>query len=151
MILDERLEFADATSVVQVGGGTFLLGDVVDLSVARDIGTPGDISKLTVTIQVTADILTAGTVQFRVVSDSEGTLTTSKSVHVVSKAFDAAELVLGAEVHLDLPPQATFEPYEQFLAVDYVATAAITAGAVNAFVNRDAGNNVSYQSPSQYK
>ena len=38
MILDERLEFCDATALNTGGAGTYLLGDVIDLEVARDIG-----------------------------------------------------------------------------------------------------------------
>ncbi len=38
MILDSRVEFADATSVAAVAG-TALIGNVVDLETARDIGS----------------------------------------------------------------------------------------------------------------
>jgi hypothetical protein len=155
MILDERCEFADALDLA-LAQGTQNVGDQIPLGVARDVGGVGDTSKLTVTIQVTEAFTSGGaaTVVFQIVSDDVAAIATdgSQSVHARTKAFSIAELTdLGTEIHLDLPPEASAEPYETFLGVQaVVAVADLTAGAVNAFLNRDAGNNKAYSSPSQY-
>jgi len=39
MILDKRTEFCDATALNTGAAGTYLIGDQIDLGVARDIGT----------------------------------------------------------------------------------------------------------------
>jgi hypothetical protein len=37
-VLDERTEFCDATALNTGAAGTYLIGDVIDSSVVRDIG-----------------------------------------------------------------------------------------------------------------
>lgn len=152
MLLDERLEFADDLAV-PVGPGTVNIGDQVPLSVARDIGG-GDSGKLTVVFQVTEAFASAGaaTVKFQVASDAVAAIDTAgaQSVHVASKNFSLAELTLGARLALDLPPEASAEPYELFLGVQaVVGVAALTAGKVNAFISRDIGTWKAYPAPSQ--
>jgi hypothetical protein len=154
MILDERLEFADALAV-PVGPGTVNVGDQIPLGVARDVGGVGDTSKLTVVVQVTAAFTSGGaaTVAFQIVSDSVAAIDTAgtQSIHAKTKDFTIAELTaLGNEIMLDLPPEATQEPYEEFLGIQaVVGVAALTAGSVNAFLTRDVGNWKAYPAPGQ--
>jgi hypothetical protein len=152
MLLDERLEFAD-DAAVPVGPGTVNIGDQVPLSVARDVGG-GDSGKLSVVFQVTEAFTSGGaaTVRFQVASDSVASLATdgTQSVHVASKDFALSELTLGARFVLDLPPEASAEPYELFLGVQaVVGVAALTAGKVNAFISRDIGTWKAYDAPGQ--
>jgi hypothetical protein len=156
MILDERLEFADAASVVNAAG-TFLLGDVVPLSVARDIGG-GEDGQLYLVVQVDTALDSAGeaaTVVFKLVSDAQAAIATdgTASVHAVSETFTEAQLDdVGKRVWVcPVPPQSDAEPYETYLGVIYtIGTEALTAGAVSAFLTRDIGSKKVYSSPSQY-
>lgn len=143
MILDEYTEFADATALDTSGTGLALLGDVVDLTTARDIGNGED---LYLVIQVTTAVTSAGaaTVEFQLASDAAAAIATdgSASVHAKSAAIGKASLVAGFTVILPVPPEAGV-PYERYLGVlTNVGTAALTAGAVNAFLTSD---------PSQWK
>ena len=77
MILDERTEFADAVSCNTGAAGTYNIGDVIDLSVARDIasGRP-----LYLVVGVDTSIITggnAGTIAFQLVSDGTDTIATN--------------------------------------------------------------------------
>jgi hypothetical protein len=156
MILDELLEFADATSVVNATG-TFLLGDVVPLSVARDIGG-GEAGQvyLVVSIDTALDSAAEGaTVVFKLVSDAQAAIAVdgTASVHAVSETFTEAQLdAAGDRVWVvPVPPQSDVEPYETYLGVIYtIGGEALTAGKVNAFLTRDIGSKKVYSSPSQY-
>jgi len=144
MILDERTEFADAFSVA-VAASTIIVGDVIDLGAAhRDIGVG---EQLYLVISVDVEVITAGvagTIQFKLVSDSTADLATSETIHFLSKAFvtdDAGsndpELNAGGyPVIVALPVEGTV--YERFLGVKaIVATTTITAGNVSAYLTKD--------------
>jgi len=154
MLMDERLEFADDVAVVVTADQTDNIGDQVPLSVARDVGG-GDSGKLTVAFQVTEAFTSGGgaTVAFQVASDATAAIATNgtQSVHMRTKVFSMAELALGAEFSIDLPNEASNEPYELFLGVQAVKAggAALTAGKVNAFITRDYGNWKAYTAPGQ--
>lgn len=143
MILDERLEFADAVSVA-AAAGTALIGDVIDLQTARDIGSG---EPLYLVITVDTSIITggnAGTIQFILASDAQAAIATdgSASVHFTSKAFvtddDALnDLDAGAvAVAVAIPMEGVaYERYLGILAV--IATTTVTAGKINAFLTLD--------------
>ena len=149
MFLDERLEFADAVSVV-AGVGTSLVGDVVPLSVARDVGGDGGTpDQLYVDFTVNALVVhVGGTVKFELVSADDSALTVNPKVITATREFADTELVEGYITRLPLPP--SFD-YSLFLGVrKVIATAAVTAGSINAFLTRDQGTQKAYPSPSQY-
>lgn len=143
MILDERLEFADAVSVA-AAAGTANIGDIIDLgSVHRDIGAS---EGLYFVITIDTAVVTggaAGTIQFRLVSDSTTTIATdgSATVHYASPLFvtdDAGyDLTTGrTAVLVELPMEGLV--YERYLAVQAViATTTVTAGKINAFLTPD--------------
>lgn len=145
MILDERLEFADATSVA-AAAGTAVIGDVIDLSVNEDIGLGED---LWVIIQTTTEIITggsAGTIQFYVVSDSLATLgaatlanctqhLTSGSLVTDDAGSNDDKLNAGGVILAAKLPSGSYERYLGILAT--IGTTTVTAGAVNAFLTRD--------------
>ena len=75
MWIDERNEFADATALSTAGTGRALVGDVIDLEVARDIGN-GQVVYLV--IQVTTAVTSAGaaTVSFELATDAAAAIAT---------------------------------------------------------------------------
>lgn len=143
MILDERLEFADATSVA-ASAGTALIGDVINLETARDIGAGEPIYLV---IQVDTAIITggaAGTVQFQLASDAQAAIATngSATVHydtgtIATGAAGAGLTAAGATVAVvALPMEGAV--YEQYLGIlCTTATTTTTAGAINAFLTTD--------------
>jgi len=145
MILDELNEFADAVSVAATAG-TALIGDVIDLQEARDIGA-GEPIYLVITTDT--EIITggaAGTLTFQLASDAQAAIATNgtASIHYQTKAFvtdgtDAndAELKAGGRIAVVALPMEGV-PYERYLGILAVtATTTTTAGAINAFLTKD--------------
>ena len=146
MILDERLEIADATSVA-AAAGTVVIGDVIDLTtIGLDVGIGEPVWFV---IQTTTEIITAGaagTLQFFLVSDSLSTLgggvVASCTVHAQTTALvtgnaasnDASFNVGGVPMAVRLP-SGTYERFLGLLAT--TATTTTTAGAINAFLADD--------------
>jgi len=137
MWIDERNEFADATALSTAGTGRALVGDVIDLEVARDIGN-GQVVYLV--IQVTTAVTSAGaaTVSFELATDAAAAIATDGSAteHITTAAIPKATLVAGYEMCIPLPLEG--DAYERYLGViQNVGTAALTAGAINAFLTLD--------------
>lgn len=138
MLLDERLEFADATALSTAGTGRALVGDVIDLGTARDIGQG---EQLYLVIQVTTAVTSAGaaTVSFELASDAAAAIATdgSATVHHATSAIGKATLTSGyVATVIALPREG--QAYERYLGIlQNVGTAALTAGAVNAFLTTD--------------
>jgi subtilisin family serine protease len=143
MILDNLLEFADATSVAATAG-TALIGDVIDLQEARDIGNGEPIYLV---IQCATSIITggtAGTIKFQLASDAQAAIATdgSATVHFDTGTFvtdgdDANALDAGASIAVVALPMEG-RAYERYLGILCVtATTTTTAGAINAFLTKD--------------
>jgi len=135
MILDTYGTFCNGTALNTGGAGNYIVGDVIDLQALRDIGQSADLDLM---VQIATTVASAGaaTVQFSLVSDSTPTIATdgTATVHVASGAIGKATLVAGyAAMTLDLPLE---DPaYERYLGImQTTGTAALTAGAVNAFL-----------------
>ena len=145
MIIDSRLEFADAVSVA-AAAGTANLTNQIDLgTVSRDIAN-GEPMYLIVTVDT--DIVTggsAGTIAYQLVSDDTASIATNgtQTIHATSKAFvtgstaSTANFTKAGQVAWVLPlPQGVV--YERYLGVQYViGTTTTTAGKVNAFLTHD--------------
>lgn len=144
MILDERLEFADALSVA-AAAGTALIGDVIDLGLTtQDLGAGED---LYLVIQTDTEIITggvAGTIQFKLASDAAAAIATdgTASVHLTSEAFvtgsagaNDAELNAGGVILVAKIPPGVYERYLGILCV--TGTTTTTAGKINAFLTKD--------------
>lgn len=135
MILDELLEISDA-SALATGTGRALEGDVIDLGATpQDFGTG---TPLYLVIQVTTAVTSAGaaTVTFELVSDAAAAIATdgSASLHATTEAIGKASLVAGYTRIIPIPPGEGTE-YERYLGlITNVGTAALTAGAINAFI-----------------
>ena len=150
MILDSLLEFADATSVA-AAAGTALIGDVIDLQEARDIGNGEPIYLV---IQCATSIITggaAGTVKFQLASDAQAAIATNGSATV---HFDTGTFVTDDDALNALDAGATIaavalpmegNAYERYLGILCVtATTTTTAGAINAFLTKDVSKWTAY-------
>jgi hypothetical protein len=143
MILDERLEMADATSVAATAG-TAVIGDVIDLGAApNDIGLS---EPLWFIIQVDTAIVAAGagTIKFDLVSDALATLgagvLANCTVHastaaLVTAASTPAGQTAGSILMAIRLPAGTYERYLGVLCT--IATQTVSAGKINAFLTRD--------------
>lgn len=144
MILDERLEFADALTVVGAAG-TALIGDVIDLGpTARDIGN-GESLYFGITVDTEIIAGAAGTIKFQLASDAQAAIATdgSATVHVDTGTFvtgAAGSQVLlapGKVLYFGMLPLVG-KPYERYLGLlATVGTAATTGGKINAFLTLD--------------
>jgi len=148
MIMDERLEFADAVAVDGAAAPTTaLIGDVINLgSVPRDIGQ-GEQVYLVITTDT--EIITggsAGTMNFKLVSDAQAAIATdgSATIHWQSQEFvtddaaaNSAQFNAGGIIAaVALPLQGAV--YEQYLGILVTrTTTAVTAGKINAFLTLD--------------
>jgi len=156
MILDKRLEFADATSVA-AAAGTALIGNVIDMEVVRDVGNGQPVYCV---ITVDTEIITggnAGTIRFELVSDSTASIATdgTASIHWASDLFvtdDSAanDTIMNAGQQIAcfaLPTEGkVYERYLGILAV--IATTTVTAGKINAFLTLDGHGWKSYADAS---
>lgn len=141
MILDERLEFADAVALNTSGTSTYNTGDSIDMGAGgRDAGQGQPIYFV---VQVSTPVTSGGgaTVQFSVVSDGSTTIATdgNQTIHFLSDAIAKADLTAGATFIFPLPiGYDDAVAYERYLAFQIVVgTSALTAGAVNAFLTID--------------
>jgi hypothetical protein len=146
MIMDERLEFADAASVA-AAAGTALIGDVIDLgAVHRDIGAGKPVYLV---ITTDTEIITggaAGTLKFQLVSDAQAAIAVdgTATVHIDTGNFvtdDAAanspQLNAGGVIFQG-PIPSEGAVYERFLGILAVTgTTTTTAGKINAFLTLD--------------
>ena len=154
MILDEYNEFCDATSLNTGAAGTYNIGDVIDLGVARNLG--GD-QALYLVVTVDTGITVAastGTVQFQLVSDGTDTIATNgtQSIHAISKAHatSTAAIAAGSVLMAVQVPLEGSTAYERYLSVQQVTgTTAINAGKVNAFLTTYVAAWKSYDAPFQ--
>lgn len=135
MLLDERLEFCDATALNTGAAASYLIGDVVDLTVARSIGG-GMPLWLVIQVDTTATSGGAATGQFQLASDAQAAIAVdgTQTIHWQSGAIAVATLIAGYVVGaVGLPGEPPV--YERYLGiVQTTAVAAFTAGKVNAFL-----------------
>jgi hypothetical protein len=142
MILDELLEFCDATALNTGAAGTYLLGDVIDLGDApttQGIGAFGT-QPVYLVIQVDTAATSGGaaTGRFILASDAQAAIATdgTATVHFDSGAIAVASLTAGRLITITgLPLTRTYERYLGILQT--TAVAAFTAGKINAFLTTD--------------
>jgi hypothetical protein len=143
MILDELLEFCDATSVA-AAAGTALVGDVIDLGAnVKDFGAGAPVWLV---INTDTEIITggtAGTIQFFLCSDALATLgagvVASCTTHVASaiyvtddSAANSDQLNAGGYPLVVALPHGTYERYLGILVT--TGTTTTTAGKINAYL-----------------
>jgi hypothetical protein len=155
MILDERLEFCDATSVAAVAG-TLLEGDVIDLGeTTSDVGNGQPIYLV---ITVDTSIITggtAGTIRFHLASDAQAAIAVdgSATIHWSSQAFVTDDAALNAlDAGYMIGPVALpmgLPLYERYLGLLVeVITTEVTAGAISAGLTFDAAGWRAYPDAS---
>ena len=137
MILDDFMEFCDATAVNTGGVASYLVGDVMDLgTVSRDIGQG---QPLYLIIQVDTAIASAtGSFKFKLCSDAQAAIAVdgTQTIHLETGAKLEAALVAGTLVCCVALPMGVV--YERYLGiVQETITAAATAGKINAFLTAD--------------
>ncbi len=150
MILDKRNEFCDAVALNTGAAGTYLLGDQIDLGVARDMGN-GEPMYLVITVD-TLPTSAAGTAtaQFTLASDDSASIsTTTATVHLLTKAFAISEMAAGQMLAaIALPMEGV--AYERYLGLlQTTGTQAFTGGKINAFLTHDVAKWKSYDAPFQ--
>lgn len=140
MIMDDRTEFCDATALNTGAAGSYLIGDVIDTGG----GTPAfdgvnDVDGLYLVINVDTAVLSGGaaTVQFHLCSDAQAAIATdlSATYHFSTAAIPKATLIAGYYVCKVELPKGVYERYLGILQT--TAVAALTAGAINAFLTND--------------
>lgn len=138
MLLDERTEFADATALNTGGAASYLVGDVIDLSPAHNIGKGAPLW-LVIQVDTTATSGGSATAAFVLASDAQAAIAVDGTAteHFRSGAIAVATLVAGyTAVAVALPSEPPV--YERYLGILQVtAVAAFTAGKINAFLTPD--------------
>lgn len=153
MILDERLEFADAVSVAVAAGPITAFGDVIDLGSVLG-GAAGateqapDIAlgeELYFVMTTDTEVITggsAGTIEFLLYSNATADIASTPTLHYRTGAIvtdDSAanddRLNAGGLICAVRLPIGSYQRY-LVLAHD-VDTTTITAGKVNAFLTKD--------------
>lgn len=148
MILDERLEFADAAAIaLAVGNAILPNSDVIDLGATptlRDLGAGEPMYLVLQVDTVFGDTAAAGTgyVTIDLVSDSAAALTTSKTTHWTSGAKIVGTWVAGYTLVVPLPSEATYERYLGLWMT--VGTTNIISGKLNAFLTHDVAKYTAY-------
>lgn len=147
MILDERTEFCDAVALNTGGAGSYLLGDVIDLGEAKDLGN-SDPLYLVLQVDTTATSGGSATGTFSLVTDDNASLS-SPAVVVSSKAWAVADMTAGRTLMVvQLPMEGT--TYERYLGIQQTtAVAAFTAGKINAFITQSPARWKAYDAPFQ--
>ena len=139
MILDNLVEFADGEALSTAGTGLALVGDVINLQAARDIGN-GKTLYLVIQVDVQVDSAADGaSVEFQLVSDAQAAIAAdgSETVHWKSAAIPEATLAPGYTVAV-IPLPYGYPEYEQYIGIQQnVSGEAVTAGAISAFLVLD--------------
>lgn len=142
MIIDSSLQMLNATAVANAAG-TFLLGSQIDAGVAGQLDTQG----LYLVIVATAAIVAAGagTIQFKLSSDTTAAVSTTTAQDVViteafvtannSTTIPAGTLLYSGKLPHDIGTQT---PSRRFLGIlEVVGTSTISSGNVSAFLTDD--------------
>lgn len=148
MILDERLEFLDATALNTGAAATYLIGDVIDTGplgnaaqgvtvLNSDLAGGADSLYLVVGVDTAATSGGAATLQIQLASDAQAAIATdgSATVHFASAVIPVASLVAGFYVARVMLPIGTYERYLGILQI--TGAFAFTAGKLNAFLTND--------------
>lgn len=136
-IMDERLEFLDAGALNTGAAGTYLIGDVIDLEIARDIGNGRELY-FCISVDTLPTSGGAATANFQLASDAQAAIATdgTATVHGATGPKTIAQLPAGQMFVLPVPLEGS--AYERYVGVlQITATAAFTAGKINAWLSLD--------------
>ena len=142
MILDERLEFADAAAIaLNTTNAIAPNTDVINLGATPTLRDLGAGEPIYLVIQVDTVFAGAGNVTFDLVSDSAAALTTSKTTHITTGALAYTVYTAGKTFIYALPQEAT---YEQYLGLWETTSGNLTGGKINAFLTKDVSRWTAY-------
>ncbi len=139
MILDTFNEFCDATALNTGAAASYLLGNQIDLgAVPRDIGV-GEPLYLVIQVATAITAAATGTLQLHLASDAAAAMTPATATkHFSTTALDAAAGIAAGTVLAVVAVPMEGPVYERYLGiVQTTGVAAMTAGAINAFLTRD--------------
>lgn len=135
MITDKLSTFANAVALNTGAAGTYLIGDVMDLGAARDIGNESGMY-LVVLLPTAATSGGSATLTIKLASDAQAAIATdgSATIHATSDTFPVADLGAGTSiVRMPLPMEGA--AYERYLGILQVtAAAAFTGGTISAML-----------------
>ena len=146
---DATTTFADKKSVA-LAAGTHLVGDVMDMKVARNLAT---VKPVYLQIFAAENIVTggvAGKISFSLASDAQAAIATDGTASIHFKTPDygtgnatATKLKKGAVIaQIALPFETENQSYQRYLGIlATVQTQAVTGGAITAFLSLDADFN----------
>jgi hypothetical protein len=143
-IIDSTLQFCNATALSTAATGLALVGNVIDLTVARNVGN-GRPLFLVITVTTAPTSAGAAPVQFILASGAVAAVPVDGSAtqHYASAAIPKATLVVGYQLIVPLPLE--LPAYQEFLAIQQnVGTAALTAGAITAELVLDPPQSKTY-------
>lgn len=141
MFKDARTTFVTDTAVGATTG-TELVGDVINLKSAQDIGVGHPVYLhiyVTEAFDSTAD---GASVEFRLVSDASGSIATNGDAteHLTTGALGELSYPLGKHFTFTVPMGGP--PMEQYLGLLAVTSGeALTAGKISAFIALDGGDH----------
>ena len=143
MLVDDRLEFCTATAATGTDASA-IVGDVVDTQVGtlNTLTNLGTEDTLYWVIQVTTSYSGGTSVNFELASDSTANLATSRTTHIQTGAIAVNSLTApgtngngGFQRVYRLPPQKN---YERYIGTWKTTVGAVSTGAINSFLTRDA-------------
>jgi len=140
-IIDSKLEFSDAQSLVASASAVTVSTNVVDFSTLKDgwgaaitpdIGEGGDLEFNVLIDTAIAVAGSSGTVSITLVSKAgDASISSGATTHVTISAAEAA--AAGTKYHAYVPAGTI----NRYVGVLYTGSGAVTAGNANAFVNLD--------------
>jgi len=141
-MIDTLTTFGLGTALNTGGAGSYIVGDAIDLSVARDVGA-GQPLYLVISVSVTCASAT-GTLQFALLTDAQDPALISAEQLMLTPEFVAADLTAGTLLFAASLPSGhpAYERYIQLMQI--TGTAAWTAGNFNAYLTDAVPNWVSY-------
>lgn len=151
MILDKLNEFADATALNTGAAGGYLIGNQIDLGLnGLDVGN-GEPLYLVIQVDTAITAGASGTVAFSLASDATAVIDPAASTkHLTTPVFTVGTGIAAGTVLYTGAIPAEGNVYERFLGiVQTTGVAAVTAGAVSAFLVRDVAKWKAYDAPFQ--
>ena len=143
MIIDAKLQLCDNESLVQGAAGSYLIGDVLDLGAAGTdyfgnsiTESPGEGQQLYMTVTVNTAIA-GGDADIVLCTDGSLSGGDLASANEVVRLYFANGTAAGTRKTVTVPSGGV----ERYLQVQEVASAAITAGAVDVFLSSTPGDS----------
>ena len=142
MICDVLNTFCDNVALNTGAAGNYLIGDVIPLGVARNVGADSELY-LVITVDTLATSGGAATLAIDLITDDNAAMSSPAVIATVVPVTALAALTQGAILcRLNLPSS---DLYEAFIGLrQTTGVAAFTAGKINAFLTQTAPARRSY-------